>query len=152
MKKRKMLLQTVVVMSIASLFASVSAAENNHEHDDADKTEISSTCGEHKQKMHQHMKKMQETMQQIHSETDMEKRKQLMNDHHKKMMEGMGMMSGHDNNHEKKGMMGKKEMMMKCPGMMEHKMDMMTSMMEQMMQHQHEGQKSEVKGDHSQHK
>ena len=152
MKKHKMLLQTAVVMSTALLFVSVSAAENNHEHYDVDKTEISSTCDEHKQKMHQHMKKMQETMRQIHSETDTNKRKQLMNDHHNKMMEGMGMMSSHNRKHDKKGMMGKKEMMMKCPGMMEHKMDMMTSMMEQMMQHQHEGQKFEVKGDHSQHK
>lgn len=48
MKKLNTSLQSSVVMIVVSLFVSVSAEENKHEHSDADKTEISRKCSEHK--------------------------------------------------------------------------------------------------------
>lgn len=143
MKQTKILPVLVLTTSITLLpIFAAGASEDARGHGDA--VEMSGKCSAHMEKMHEHMKKMQDKMQQIHSESDADKRKKLMNEHHEEMMKGMGMMSGKHGKHGKHGkkdMMAKKEMMKKCPGMMEHKMDMMQSMMEQMMMRDYEKQK-----------
>jgi hypothetical protein len=93
------------------------------------------------QPMIDHMKKMVAEMERIQQTTDPAERQKLMVEHMKQMHQGMGMMRG----------MGGPAMGMMHGGMrghhrptgpdqrmqwMEHRMDMMQTMMEQMMQHQ----------------
>ncbi len=100
--------------------------------------------------MQEHMKKMQDIMARLQKTTDPGERKKLMDEHTKAMQEGMQIMRGMGGGKMQGmggGMMGQapKDGAAKpgmgraapmSPEMMEHRMDMMQMMMEQMMQHQ----------------
>jgi hypothetical protein len=131
----------MLVMSMTTLMTTtVFAIEKESEV--TTKSEMHKGSG-HKEKMDTHMKMMKIQMQAIHEETDPEKRKVLMQAHRQSMHEGMKMMhgkGGHGMMHGKKhkGMKGKTEEMSAHARMqhMEHRMDSMHMMMEQMMQHE----------------
>ena len=83
--------------------------------------------------MHEHMNAMQETMSQIHAESDPTKRQALMDQHRATMHETMGMMMKHDGamaGDEKMSQMSMDDRMQ----MMEERMRMTRMMMSQMME------------------
>jgi len=141
---------TLLILSLsitAAMAATVYAAEKNL--DDASKSEPHHHMGHmghgNTQEMSDHMTVMHAQMQAIHAEKDPAIRKQLMLAHRQSMHEGMQMMHGmggkgsmgmmhKDNNKAMKG----KGIMDEHARMdhMEHQMDMMQKMMEQMMQHE----------------
>lgn len=107
----------------------------------------------YREKMDTHMKMMKIQMQAIHEETDPEKRKVLMQAHRQSMHEGMKMMHGngghgmmgmmHGDKHkgmknktkDKEHVQGKMDQHARMEHM-EHRMNTMQMMMEQMMQHE----------------
>jgi hypothetical protein len=118
--------------------------------------------------MHEHMTKMQKTMEQIQGAGDAKARQDLMQQHMKEMQEGMGMMQGMMSDNMPKKMMGQMGGEHKMPGkikgpgprammdddamensetltkrhnMMKQRMDMMQGMMGQMMEHMMQQQK-----------
>jgi len=143
-------------MSMTTIMTTtVSAVEKEQKGSTSSETQ---TGHAHREKMNTHMKMMKIQMQAIHEETDPEKRKVLMQAHRKSMHEGMEMMHGmgghgmmgmmHGERH--KGMGSKAGKMSEnehdhgmknmdeqtCMERMEHRMDTMHIMMEQMMQHE----------------
>jgi periplasmic protein CpxP/Spy len=78
--------------------------------------------------MHEHMEKIQEQMAAIRAEQDPARRAELMKEHHASMSEGLRMME-HGNI---EGMSMEQRM-----HAMEERMDMMSMMMGQMMEHHH---------------
>jgi hypothetical protein len=89
--------------------------------------------------MQAQMDKMQAQMGKIRQTTDPQERQKLMQEHMQSMREGMKMMRGMCEGMMGGGMMGEGMMggdMMKGDDMMEKRMEMMLTIMEQMMEHQ----------------
>ena len=141
----------MLIMSMTMIMAIIVSASEN-ESDATTDSELRKDPA-HKEKMDTHMKMMKIQMQAIHEETDPEKRRVLMQAHRQSMHEGMKMMHGmgghgmmgmmHVNKHKgmKGGMNNKEHARGKMDDHariqhMEHRMDSMHIMMEQMMQHE----------------
>ncbi|MCK9382459.1 MAG: hypothetical protein M0P95_15525 [Sulfuritalea sp.] len=88
--------------------------------------------------MQENMKKMQQQMEQFRATTDPAERQKLMQAHMQTMQENMQTMHGMDGammkGDKKHGMAG--SAMMQHHAMTEKRLDMMQTMMEQLMQHQ----------------
>lgn len=143
--KRNSIRTMISAVVIATAMASPVFAENAHDHGDKNQGANSGMMmgmmnHDQMMAMHEHMQKMQKTMAKIKAETDPEKRQQLMDEHMHTMKEGMQIMNMGN------GMKGGKQMdkmdMTKRMDMMEKHMGMMQMMMEQMMEHQSETNKS----------
>ena len=147
MKTLTTLLITLSICLVAVMATTVYAAEKDL--DETSKSKSHHHMGHmghgNSQEMNEHMTVMHAQMQAIHAEKDPAIRKQLMQAHRQSMHEGMQMMHGMGGN-GKMGMMHKengkamkgKEKIDDHAKMehMEHRMDMMQKMMEQMMQHE----------------
>ena len=99
----------------------------------------------HMQNMRDHMTSMHAQMQAIHAEKDPEKRQQLMQAHRESMHKGMEMMhemggEGKMGMHHRHKQQAKKKAENtenhRCMERMEHRVDAMQMMMEQMMMHE----------------
>lgn len=150
MKTLTILLITLSICLVAVMTTTVYAAEKDL--DETSKSKSHHHMGHmghmghgNSQEMNEHMTVMHAQMQAIHAEKDPAIRKQLLQAHRQSMHEGMQMMHGMGGN-GKMGMMHKengkamkgKEKIDDHAKMehMEHRMDMMQKMMEQMMQHE----------------
>ena len=144
MKRSTIPLLMIIISTVMMITTVVYATEKENEGKES-LTSESHRGPAHMQQMHQHMDAMHAQMQAIHAEKDPEKRQQLMQAHRQSMHEGMKMMHGM-RGHGRMGMMqeekprhkkgdGKMDQNARMEHM-EHRMDMMQRMMNQMMQHE----------------
>ncbi len=146
--KMKKLTIAVLIFSISALSAAtltVYASEDDRDEKQSDSYRQGCRMGSwDSEEMSNHMEAMHAQMQAIHAEKDPEKRRILMQAHRQSMHEGMRMMHGRDGN-GRMGMMhrgNKSDEQVKGKmdeharlDRMEHRMETMHKMMEQMMQH-----------------
>jgi len=132
---------TLLAVAVAcAVSAPVSAGEDHAAHG---QPAVSKDTDTQMSRMQENMKKMQQQMQELQTTTDPKERKKLMQVHMQTMQENMKAMRGMGGPMMKGGgmMMGGKKggaadgHMMQRHEMIENRMDMMQTMMEQMMQH-----------------
>lgn len=127
------------VIALIAIFAAPALAENAHQHGDDQQQGAAGMQDHQMESMHKHMEEMKAQMEQIKNEQDPEKRQQLLQEHREAMHAGMEKMRGGMGSGQKMASMNKED----CMSMMDEHMGMMQMMMEQMMGHQTEVNKSQ---------
>ena len=141
----KALIMASLILSMVVASAMITAVYAVDKNNEETSNSVPHKGPAHMEKMHTHMKMMKIQMQAIHDEKDPAKRKQLMQAHRQSMHEGMkmmrrmggtgrmGMMHGDRQKTKNKDRKINQHARMEH---MEHRMDMMHMMMDQMMQHE----------------
>lgn len=137
------------VLMFAVVFAAPVFAEKAYDHGNEKSPQMGGmmmNMMSHKQMMamHEHMQKMQATMNEIRQEPDPDKRHRLMKAHMEQMQTGMQMMSKGEGKDKSMQSMNMEDRM----GMMENHMGMMQMMMGQMMEHKAEETKQQKHNKH----
>ncbi len=126
----------------AALATPVFASDDHdrHQGEDMNRSEMQEGKVNHREMMATHKQRMEKIMAELKEEKDPEKHQKLMEEHTKSMQDAMHMMNS--NMRGKHGITGQMKMpSMQQMDMMENRMDMMQTMMGQMMQHNAEEKK-----------
>ena len=133
---------TAIAIS-AALSAPVFASGDHEEHKGKSMSgaEIQESKVNHREMMEMHTQKMEKLMAELKKENDPEKHQKLMEEHTKSMQDAMHMMNS--NMRGKHGMTGQMKMpSMQQMDMMEDRMDMVQTLMEQMMESKTQNRKT----------